>query len=140
MKEKLQTIYEFLINNRKYNYDLQAKYYKSVVTYHNNIKDKVISLLYRIANSQSQPKIDNLARFYQFIHEDIESLNSFSKFVKRVGGKESCYYKDLFEGLKGCDGWGQKTSALFVKSVFHVHNEKYDSSSRNLGRCSTEPK
>ena len=126
MKEKLALIYNFLLNNRKYNKELQEKYYKSLVLCHNNVKEKVLSLLYDIANSQSKPKIDNLSKFYQDICKDTEVLTTFLKFVKKVSNKENGFYGDLYNGLKVCSGWGPKTSALFVKTVFHMHNGKYD--------------
>jgi hypothetical protein len=125
MKEKLSSIYNFLSNNREYNKELQEKYYKSMVLCHNNVKDKAWSLLYDIANSQSQPKIDNLSKFYQDIYKDTEVLTTFKKFVKKVSNKNNSSYNDLYHGLKGCDGWGPKTSALFVKTIFHLHNNNY---------------
>jgi len=126
MQEKLSSIYDFLIENRAYNKELQEKYYKSLVLSHNNIEDKITSLLYEIANTQSQPKIDNLSKFYRFIYEDQEALTSFQKFVERISNKASVLYYDLYHGLKNCDGRGPKTSALFVKTMFHLHNKNYD--------------
>jgi hypothetical protein len=122
MIKKLDSIYEFLQSNRQYNFELQNKFYKSIIYRHNNTEDKVLSLLYQIANTQSQPKIDKLAKFYQLIHEDIDSLKSFSSFVIKISMGKEPSYKNLFEGLKNCDGWGNKTSALFLKSVFCMHN------------------
>lgn len=130
MKEKLTSIYNFLLNNRQYNKELQEQYYKSMVLCHNNVKDKALSLLYDIANSQIQPKIDKLSKFYQDIYKDTGVLTTFQKFVKKVSNKENGLYRDLYNGLKDCDGWGPKTSALFVKTVFHLHNGKYDSELR----------
>ncbi len=125
MKNKLNEIYGFLSNNRIHNKELQRKYYNSVVSIHKNITDRVISLLYHVANSQSQPRIDLISKFFQFIYQDVDSLASFKKFVKRISGKEAEGYKDLFYGLKKCSGWGDKTSALFIKAVFHLRNDDY---------------
>jgi len=128
METKLNDIYEFLSNNRAYNKELQTKYYNSVISSRGDVRDRVISLLYHVANSQSQPKIDYLAKFYQFIYEDTDSLTSFKKFVKRVSDKEDGCYEDLFRGLKKCSGWGDKTSALFTKAVFQLRNDNYGKS------------
>jgi hypothetical protein len=130
MRDKLKAIYAFLLDNRAYNKDLQEKYYTSIISCRVDIKDKVSSLLYNVANTQSQPKIDKLAQFYQFIYADIESLTSFKKFVKRVSGKENGCYANLFQGLKKCSGWGEKTSALFVKAIFHLHSGRYNDNLR----------
>jgi len=125
MEAKLNDIYEFLRNNRAYNKELQTKYYKSVFSNLGDVRDRVISLLYSVANSQSQPRIDCLAEFYQFIYKDTDSLTSFNKFVKRVSDKDNGCYKDLFDGLKKYSGWGDKTSALFTKAVFQLRNDNY---------------
>ena len=130
MKEKLISIYEFLLNNRTYNKELQENYYKSMALCHSNVKDKIMSFLYDIANSQSQPKIDSLSKFYRFIYEDTESFSTFHKFVRKVSDKDHGSYHDLYEGLKGRDGWGPKTSALFVKTMFHLHNNAYNAELR----------
>ena len=126
LKGKLSSLYEFLLENRSYNKNLQEKYYKSVVLDHSDIKGKVISLLYETANTQSQPKIDHLATFYRFIHEKPEDLLTFKKFIKRISNKDSNSYFDLYDGLKNHKGWGPKTSSLFVKTIFHLHNRRYD--------------
>jgi len=126
MQNKLSSIYDFLLGNRTYNKELQEKYYKSLILSHSNIEDKVTSLLYEIANSQSRPRIDSLSKFYRFIFEKPETLTSFQKFVDRVSNKTNGLYCDLYNGLKNFDGWGPKTSALFVKTVFHLHNKDYD--------------
>ena len=93
-------------------------------------ENKVVSLLYNIANTQSKPNIDNLAYFYQDVFKDVKNLGSFEKFVKCISGKEGARYKDLYEGLLSYDGWGPKTSALFTKAVFQIHSGKFDSKLR----------
>ena len=126
MKNKLDRLYDFLINHRQYNKELQEKYYKSVLSWHENTASKVCSMLYRVANTQSQPKIDELSKFYRFLHEDMDALGSFNSFVYRISNNSSSTYQNLFEGLRTKNGWGPKTSALFVKSILHIHNNKYD--------------
>lgn len=126
MKERLDRIYEFLLEHRQYNKELQEKYYKSTLLWHNDIESKVFSMLYGAANTQSQPKINKLAEFYRFIYEDLDVLSSFEKLVHRISDKRNGTYLDLFKGLKGKSGWGPKTSALFVKSIYNIHSGKYD--------------
>ena len=126
MNDKLSSIYDFLIENREYNYALQEKEYISVLSAHDNKIDKITSLLYNIINSQSQPKMDYVAKFFMFIYEDIQKLNSFESFVERVSGKDNGCYIDLYNGLKSKSGWGNKTSSLFTKTIFNLHRNKYD--------------
>lgn len=128
-KEKaLGIIYLFLIKNRSYNKDLQEKFYKSIVFGETDLKEKVLSLLYHIINTQSQPNIDEVAEFFKFIHQDITCLLSFNTFVKKISNKNSGNYSDLYAGLKSQAGWGPKTAALFTKAIFHLHNNNYDQS------------
>lgn len=127
MKESLNNIFDFLIKNRIYNKELQTRYYSGIVKPPNSKAEKIVSLLYHIANTQSLPKIDNLAEFYKKIYGDIDLLNSFSGFMSVINsnGNEPNNYSGLYGGMKNQKGWGEKTSALFVKSIFHLHNNEY---------------
>jgi len=128
-EEKLKLIYDFLNKNREFNKRVQSKYYSSILS-HKNKSEKVISLLYHVVNSQSQLNIDHWFKFQKSIQDDLGCVKSFADFVKKLCGKGSNLYIDLFSGLKSQDGWGEKTSALFVKSVYHTHNGNYDKSFR----------
>ena len=91
-KNTLEPLYKFLIENREFNKKVQSKYYKSIMSHQEQSSDKAISLLYKISNTQSQPRIDNLARFYTSICNDKYSTKSFSAFVKKVSNKNSNLY------------------------------------------------
>jgi len=127
LKEPLKNIFEFLTENRIYNKELQTRYYSGIVKPQNSKAEKVISLLYHTANTQSQPKIDNLAEFYKKIYRNSDLLNSFSGFMSIINsnGTEPNNYSGLYNGMKNQNGWGEKTSALFAKSIFHLHNNEY---------------
>lgn len=127
MEKKLEKIFSFLEENREFNFNLQSKFYNSIVSSNKSKSENIISLLYYTANTQSQPKIDKLANFYRKIYENIDSLSSFDKFVKLINKKQisRSNFRNLFDGLRSQDGWGDKTAALFCKSIFHLHNGKY---------------
>lgn len=127
MKEPLKNIFDFLIENRIYNKELQTRYYSGIVKPQNSKAEKIVSLLYHTANTQSQPKIDNLAEFYKKIYRNTDLLNSFSGFMSVINssGSEPNNYSGLYHGMKNQNGWGEKTSALFAKSIFHLHNNEY---------------
>ncbi len=129
MKSKLEKLFVFLKNNRKYNKNLQIRYYNSIIEPQTNTFEKIVSLLYHIANTQSQPKIDNLATFYQKIYFHKELLNSFNGFLSVINENSNTTtnssYKELFDGMKNQKGWGDKTSALFTKTIYHLHNNEY---------------
>jgi hypothetical protein len=124
---KLEKIFEFLNSNREHNHNLQERFYGSVLKPFNNIPEKIISLLYHIANTQSQPKIDNLAKFFIELHENIECVNSFQSFIEYIKPKSETEinFRTLYLGMEKQSGWGKKTSALFVKTIFHLHNSEY---------------
>jgi len=127
LKEPLKNIFDFLIENRIYNKKLQTRYYSGIVKPQNSKAEKIVSLLYHTANTQSQPKINNLAEFYRKIYRDTDLLNSFSGFMSVISsnGTEPNNYSGLYNGMKNQNGWGEKTSALFAKSIFHLHNNEY---------------
>ena len=68
MNDKLSEIFCFLQQNRKYNKELQIKFYKGFITPYDNKESKIISLLYSIASTQSKPNINQLSCFFKFIY------------------------------------------------------------------------
>lgn len=126
-KNILEKIFSFLKINRKYNKELQTRYYESILNSQNDKFEKIVSLIYNIANTQSQPKIDYLSEFYQKIYNNKEKLNSFENFLKLITEKNKIEnnYETLYRGMLSQKGWGEKTSALFAKTIFHLHNDEY---------------
>jgi hypothetical protein len=127
--EKVEKLFKFLKSNRKYNKKVQSDFYRQVIASCKNTNDKVISLLHYIVNTQSQPQIDKLAIFFQEIQRSYADLSSFKGFVS-ILSKSKEYkeltYENVFTSLKNKSGWGDKTAALFVKSIYHLHNGEYD--------------
>lgn len=126
METKLNELYAFLIENRKYNFELQNNYYKRILRNYEDSTDRLIALLYETANTQSRPKIDKLKNFHKNIFENKNSVNNFESFVKFLNAGQNVNFESLFLGLKKQEGWGDKTSALFVKVIYHIHNGQYD--------------
>lgn len=127
MVEKLNHIFNFLKDNRIYNKELQIKYYSSFILPYETKEKKIISIFYNIASTQSQPKINNLSEFYKFIFEDLNALNSFKTFINRINPNQQPTFESLYNGMNNQKGWGNKTSALFTKIIFHLHNDEYPS-------------
>jgi hypothetical protein len=125
IKKKLNEIFNFLEENRSYNKAVQENFYISAITPYEKIEDKVINLLYDIANTQSQPKIDKLACFFKKIQKNPNDLLTFKGFLRIISDKKELTYKNLYESLRVQSGWGNKTSALFTKTIFHLHNGNY---------------
>ncbi len=57
----------------------------------------------------------------------MDLLNTFAGFMSVIesNGIESRNYSGLFIGMKNQKGWGDKTAALFAKTIFHLHNNEY---------------
>jgi len=124
MKQKLEEIKKFLKHNSTYNKELQIKFALRSIGKCDNAFDKLIALLYDTANTQSQPKMSLLAIFFKNIYKEKDNINSFYSFLKYINnGKvdRNMPFKSLYEGLKSQKGWGEKTSALFVKNIYNYH-------------------
>jgi len=125
MKDKLDAIFCFLVENRSFNRELQDRYYQAALLPSISAKDKVVSLLYEIVNTQSMPRISNISKFFVDLYGSGRNLDSFQDFIGFLG-EDSLSYAALFHGLSNQSGWGDKTASLFVKSLFHTHNGNYD--------------
>lgn len=137
MNDRLENIFAFLTENRSFNHSLQERFYQSVISPHSGIKEKIVSLLYHIANTQSQPKIDSLASFYKSIFQDTSCMSSMRNFIDKINPDRPLNFDSLYNGLKNQNGWGKKTAALFSKSIYHLHDGHY---SENLKIWDDVPK
>lgn len=137
MNDRLENIFNFLNINRQFNHSLQDRFYRSVISPYNDKTEKVISLLYHIANTQSQPKIDSLASFYKNIFQDTSCMTSMRQFINKINPNQPLSFDSLYNGMKNQEGWGKKTAALFSKSIYHLHNGQY---SENLKVWEDVPK
>tara|TARA_B110000211_G_scaffold6607_1_gene7321 strand:- start:142 stop:957 length:816 start_codon:yes stop_codon:yes gene_type:complete len=138
MKEKLQKIFNFLKEkeNRKYNIEIQRSFFNSVLMNKKSEKEKLISLLYFIAETQSQGSIDNLSKSYEKFHKLEEvKFKTWKDFCCSIGPQnsvrkyqfESQPFAYLFNAIKSNPGYGDKTSALFVRMIFQIHHiDKYE--------------
>lgn len=137
MNDRLENTFSFLTKNRQFNHLLQERFYHSVISPHSGTEAKIVSLLYHIANTQSQPKIDSLASFYKSIFQDTSCMSSMRNFIDKINPDRPLNFDSLYNGLKNQNGWGKKTSALFSKSIYHLHDEHY---SENLKIWDDVPK
>ncbi len=128
MNIKFNKLFLFLQENHSYNKELQIKFALNSVSPYDTSFDKLVALLYDTLNTQSQPNIDNIASFMQELHDNKNSVHSFSGFFKFIVGKEiediknNDLFNQLFLNLKTKKGWGPKTSALLVKNIYNYHH------------------
>ncbi len=128
LNDSLNRLFIFLQDNRDYNHRVQSISYKTFLEPFETLNDKVYSLLHHIANTQSQPNINKLSDFFQKIYLHRDKLHTFQSFVELIANKEleSSNYEILYKAMIIQSGWGKKTSALFTKTIYHLHNGKYD--------------
>lgn len=129
-RNSINRLFNFLKENRHHNHLVQSKSYKSFLEPFETTEDKVYSLLHHIANTQSQPNLDKLSDFFQKVYEGKKNLNSLRDFILLLNPNNinKFNYQTLYESMISQSGWGKKTSALFTKTIYHLHNGQYDSS------------
>jgi hypothetical protein len=123
MEDKIEKLYNFLKENRQYNKQVQEGFIKSCIA----IKDlspeqKVLNLLYGVVNTQSQPKMDKIGKFFKNIYENKSKLATYNGFLEVINSNK-VKYTNLYELLRLSPGWGKKTAALFVKTIYLIHND-----------------
>ena len=151
MEKKLKKVFKFLKENRCYNRELQTKCYIADISPYDSTSEKVLSILYRVVNTQSGPNMDKLSPTFRMLYEDndLRCLDSFNSFVEHISNNEHNTprrtrithgrYDSLYHGMKDLPGWGPKTAALFVKSIYHIHHEDYNKT-KNLKIWGDAPK
>lgn len=126
MTTKLTQIYEFLSKNKIYNKDLHERFYGASILPFDNPEDRLITLLYKKINTQSQPKIDWVASFFIDVYANPNCLQSFNNFLEKVSPGSESTFENLFLGLSQQKGWGNKTAALFVKDIYNIHGRNFN--------------
>lgn len=140
MEDKLRKIFEFLKENRCYNRELQTKCYIADISPYKvtDASGRALSLLYRVVNTQSGPNMDEVSKTFRILDKDLKCLDSFNSFVNHISKNEHKKkppkkirkmhgrYDSLYHGMKDLPGWGEKTAALFVKSIYHMHHKDYN--------------
>lgn len=104
MNDRFEIIFAFLNENRPFNHSLQDRFYQSVISPYNDTSEKIVSLLYHIANTQSQPKIDSLASFYKSVFQDSRCMTSMQNFIEKINPNKPLNFESLYNGMKNQDG------------------------------------
>jgi hypothetical protein len=123
LEDKIEKLYNFLKENRQYNKQVQEGFIKSCIAIDGlTTEQKVLNLLYGVVSTQSQPKMDKIGEFFKNIYENKSKLATYNGFLEVINTKKQSN-ATLFELLKDCPGWGRKTAALFVKTIYLIHND-----------------
>jgi hypothetical protein len=125
---QLQHIYKFLLENREHNDKLQRYELQKAMFGAFNAREYTLSLLYYAYNTQTQPKLDNALTFFERIvkHGNFESMCDFTHSLEQEANlpkSTNASYLAMYTALAQQAGWGPKTAALFVKSVYNLHTK-----------------
>ena len=112
--KKVNQVFKFLVKHHEFNQRIQKGYLQQTLASCESVPDKARLLLFKTVNTQSQPKLDSIAKFFISLERTKNSLSSFANFSRflEVPGATG---DQLFKALKIKAGWGPKTAALFVK-------------------------
>ena len=119
--DKIEAIYQFLLSNRSYTPTVQRRFYTDALAAYPEPEDKLISLLYKIQATQSQPKLDNVAKFWKKYHKSNPS--TFKELIYTIDGQDLSY-RSLYQHMKKQASWGPKVSSLFTKAIYHIHRDE----------------
>ncbi|CAE6766006.1 hypothetical protein R69927_05647 [Paraburkholderia domus] len=130
---KLQQIFAFLKHNHQWNDAFQLREYKRYLSHCRTPKERIIALLHMVAHTQSSPKLEALAGFWEHLEaapwkSDAPSLVELTDFIQQKGLLiilNHGPWDRLFRALSSVSGWGPKTAALFVKCVIQLHRSAH---------------
>jgi hypothetical protein len=120
----IEAVFTFLERNNKYNKKIQESEIRRILGSYDAIEDRARYLLHEIYNTQSQPKLEPAADFFKNIFKQSGALATFDSFSRCLDLK-SKYKGDLFRSLVDCNGWGHKTSALFIRNLALIRNNDH---------------
>lgn len=120
----LQQIYEFLERNRSWNQGFQARCDNDILGGLDGGKEQVIRVLHSVSMTQAAPRLNNLSEFWKKVHafpeDDFSSICDFVAALSYGSRSEADLWGQLFVALRKQKGWGDKTSALLVKSFIRI--------------------
>lgn len=134
LRGRLDAIFEFLVRNRQINEKVQHAAYRQDILPWPDTGSKLWSLLHSKAHTQSAPKLDVLMPTWKNLHQNYdafkqvrsvgelnEALWTLVKPADERGRANKPVFEEMWTSLKAVAGFGEKTAALFVKSIIEIH-------------------
>lgn len=125
MDNRLRKIFQFLKSNRQYNNRVHNFDYARALSQYSKPEHKILSLLFQVLGTQSQPKLEKVKLFAQKMQVNRHKLKTFKGLLLSLGANlkdEEPSYELLFQLLEKQPAWGNKTAALFVKAIYRIHH------------------
>lgn len=121
-------IFRFLLRNHAWNEKFQNQEYQRCLVHCESALERLKQLLYTTANTQPKPSLAKLGGLWRqleaFAPEGTPSLATFTEYLEQIHHplQEGVGpWNRLFHALTAQPGWGDKTSALFVKASISIH-------------------
>lgn len=123
--ECLDRIFQFLFEHHHINLTIQTCEINHYTPDQKTIEDKVIQLLRNVYKAQSQPKLDKFRQFFEWLEKDKHNLDSYGNFrAFLIKNHPNIQHQTIFEALRAWPGWGEKTSALFLKNLYLIQGSR----------------
>ena len=123
-----ERIFEFLRCNHGWNDAYQKLEYRFSMMHCDSELERLTSQLYAIAYTQSAPSLTKLGPFWRALQtytpKEMLTLADFTAFLESLHTprqSSNAPWERLFHALATQPGWGDKTSALFVKATIQIH-------------------
>lgn len=84
LEEKLKKVFGFLKEHHHFNHSIQRGYVIQTLNAYDAPPQRMLLLLERAVNSQSQPRLEGVMKFWRLLHKNqsaIESYEGFRSFV-----------------------------------------------------------
>lgn len=119
--ENIAALFRFLDEHHEYNKKIQKEDIRRTLSSYTSVPDRARRLLYEIFKTQSQVKLGFMAEFFRSVEEAsnqappnrLATYSDFRAFLGVAPGQKG----GLFEALSKRNGWGAKTSALFIRNL-----------------------
>ena len=121
-------IFNFLEKNRSWNEAFQGCEYRRGLLHCESPIQRLVHLLHVTAHTQSQPSLTKLGEFWRsmnaFRPDGCPTVLELTRYLEARRGllpKGVGRWDRLFHALREQYGWGDKTSALFLKAAIKIH-------------------
>ncbi|WP_174504578.1 hypothetical protein [Acidiphilium sp. C61] len=144
IKRNLDEIFMFLKDNTAYNRQTQHAYYSAYLSPQGGNYARISALLYAILQTQSRPSLDDSTETWQILFNHrttfdavqnptdlLDALSNLSS-ADPVPGPTGGIFDRMWYVLAGSKGFGEKTAALFIKSIIDVHTLEVNTNLRFL--------
>lgn len=137
-QQRVKELFDFLTTHHQWNLEFQQLEYERCLAGGKSQRERLVRFLHWNVNTQQKANLDALEPFWTLLHrastEDTATLRGFTTFLWRHAGArgpaspsakatatEVNPWESLYEALRAHPGWGEKTSALFVKATIQLH-------------------